>query len=229
MAAQTTSIFFQASDPLKLTGWKAQSGGAPTETEQNAVALGEDGDKIAEHGYDEKREISIAYVATASGAKIPSVGSVVEGWHIDSVTVNWANNDWPKMTVAAHRHGSAAHDAARKYAPTVGTVGGWGCPTSLGPFSLGTGSGCGVRSISYKIQVNHVDELNETGGHLAGDNYDGTEQVTVETTGPFEFAAGSDGWHLDSHGQSKSNTAATTSSATYTKHLAHVVEASPAA
>lgn len=224
MAGTTTSIFFQASDPLKLTGWKAQTGGAPTDTEQNQVALGEDGDKIAERGYDKKSAISVSYVAVLSNAVIPPAGDIVQGWHIDSVTVNWVNNDWAKMTVAAHKHGSADHDATRKYEPTIGKVGGWGCPTSLGPFTLGANSGCGVRSVSYTLQANHVDEPNEVGEHLAGNNYDGTEQLTVETTGPFDFAAGSDGWHLDSAGKSKTNTGATTSSATYTKHLAHKTE-----
>ena len=214
-----TSIFFQANDPLGLTGWVAQSGGDVTVTEQNAVALGANGDSIAEQGYDPKQELSVSYIATGNGVAIPSVGDILNGWHVDSVSVSWSNTDWAKLTISAHKHGTAAHETCRVYEPTITATGGFGCPTAIGLFTLGTTSGVGVRSVSYSLQTNHVDEMKHDGSHLAGDNYDGTETLTIETTGAYTFPASSDGWHNDSADEKHTNTGATTTSCTYTKHL----------
>lgn len=227
MSAPAANPFFEACDPLGLTGWTPQTGGGETITEQEAVALGADGDKIASKGFDKKSEISVVYIAESEGTEIPNVGQMKNGWHIDSVNVTLSQNDFAKMTVNAHKHVSGNADAnTRQYAPTVGKVGGFGCPSSFGPFSLGASATCGVKTITYNLQCNHVDELKGDGNHFAGDNYDGTEQVTVELTGTFTFAEGTDGWHLDTNAANKQNTAATALSATYTKHIGHVVPAS---
>ncbi len=223
--AKEIDIFFQASDPFGLTGWSAEGGPEETESEQLATALGPDGDVIATQGYDQKTELSCNFIAKGDTATIPTVGAIMNGWHIDNISISWSQTSWPKLSLTAHKHDGTAHDETRKYAPSISMVCGFGCPTKLGPFALGTDSKCGVRSMTYSLKSNHVDELNSVGNHLAGDDYDGTETLTVETTGPFDFAAGTDDWHLDSSGKSRSNTAATTSSATYTKHIAHVAEA----
>lgn len=213
------SMFFQANDPFGLTGWVAQSGGDITVTEQNAVALGANGDSIAEQGYDPKQEISVSYIATAEGVAIPSVGAIMNGWHIDSVSVSFSNTDWAKLTISGHKHGTANHETCRVYAPSITAKGGFGCPLEIGIFKLTAESGVGVRSVSYSLQTNHVDEMKHDGSHLAGDNYDGTETLTIETTGAYTFPATADGWHNDSNDSKHTNTGATTSSCTYTKHL----------
>lgn len=219
--------FFEASSPFgTLTGWTPQTGGTKNVTKQYATVLDEEGNFAAGQNYDEKEEMSCTYKAGASGATIPSVGDILNGYHVDSVSVTFSQNDFVQMTVTGHKHtgtGAAVDSGCRKYAPSIGTVGGFGCPSSIGPFTLGE-QAVGIRSIQYSLQTNHVDELDGAGKHFKGDNYDGTETLSIELTGEGTFAESGD-WHLDSNGVNKGNTVATTSSASFTKHISHVVAA----
>ena len=214
-----TNGFFEAESLFgTLTGWTPQDGVQRNFTKQVGIVLKASGDFLASQDYDEKEEISVPYKANASGVTIPSAGSILNGYHVDSVSVTFSQNDFVAMVVNGHKHTTGNPDSnCRVYAPTIGTVGGWGCPSSLGPFEVGE-QAVGVRSMTYNLQVNHKDELDGVGHHFAGDNYDGTETLAVNLTGAGTFA-GADGWHLDTNGLNKGNTGATTSSATYTKHL----------
>lgn len=211
--------FFEASSPFgDFPGWVPQTGGNSSKTYNQAVMLGATGDFHAGADYDQKETISATYKANTTGAKIPAVGQVVNGYHIDSVEISWSQTDFVSMTVNGHKHLSGTADAnCRTYTGTIGDIGGFGCPSSIGPFAVGKQT-VGVRSASYSLACNHVDELDGEGRHFASDNYDGTETLTIELTGEGMFSA-ADGWHLDTEAKNTGNTSATTTSATYSHHI----------
>lgn len=215
--------FFEASSPFgTLPGWEPQEGGGGNNTKQYSVVLNKEGDFLAGHDYDKRREVSCTYKANASGAVIPNAGAIKNGFHIDSITVTFSQNDFVQMTINGHAHiGGKPDSNCRQYAPTIGTVGGFGCPSSIGPFDVGE-QAVGVRTITYTLQCNHVDELQGDGSHFAGDNYDGTETLAIDLTGVGTFPDDDANWHLDSDSSLPSSTGASTSSASYTRHLAHV-------
>ncbi len=225
--------FFGPVDPFGLTSWEIQNGPNPSTEYQRASALGSDGDEIAFTQYGGKSSGTCEYVAkVATGTlTIPNVGSVKNGWHIDSVQVSYSQTEWPKLSISCHKHVSGVEDSAcREYAPSLTFPARLiGVPTSLGDaFSVTTGTTVGLRSIQYQLQCNHVEVENNEGGNLAGDNYDGTETLSVEFTGSVEPTAWTLGekWTADTVAKSQSNTEATTTSLSATHHIAHVTSGS---
>lgn len=211
--------FFEAECPFGgLTGWTPQSGANTSRNFSQAVMLGKTGDFHASADYDPKETVSCTYKANEAGADIPAAGQVLNGWHIDSVEVSWSQTDFVSMTVSGHKHLAGKGDKnCRTYKGSIAKAGGFGCPASLGPFSVGENP-VGVRSYSYSVTCNHEDVLAGDGNHFASDNYDGMETLSIELTGEIEFQA-KDGWHLDTDGRTPSNTTATSMSATYSKHI----------
>ena len=216
--------FFNPTNPFgNLTGWEIQTSN-PTTGTTRAQALGADGNEIAHHNHDKKTTATATYTATIDTAEIPKAGSVVNGWHIDSVAIAWSNQGFCQMTLTGHKHGSnTTHKRTGGLTPriatssltNIGTM--FGCPDS--PVGVQVPSGAGVRSVNYTLTVNHVDELGSDGEWLDGDNYDGTETVDVELcdSGLMEAATG---WDLNSVGNNEGNTAACASTATAEKHIA---------
>lgn len=233
--------FFEASSPAGLvnaTDWEPQSGPSPTISRQRAQALKANGDELAFKQYGAQKAFTFNYKAKrVSGAalEIPPVGKVVSGYHVDSVTLTYSQTDFPALAVTAHKHCAddgteQTHDPTRYYecdidCPALPI----GVPELEGVFTLP--DGLGMRSLTVTLACNHVDEMDGTGGHLAGDNYDGSETVAAEMTGSCtvgELSIG-DGWGLpESHGTAQSNTGVTTTSFSLVKHL-QGTEPSPAA
>ena len=216
--------FFNPSSPFgALTGWEDQTDN-PTTSRQRAQALGADGDEIAAKTYDARTNVTGEYVATADSAAIPKAGEIKNGYHIDSIQVRYANNDFVKMTLQGHKHVgenvvSHAVNSCRTYTGSLQTIGTkFGCPDA--PVGVSIPSGAGVRSVNYSLSCNHVDELGSQGDFLAGDNYDGSETVEVELCDTGNITA-AQGWDLVNDGHTRGNTQAETSSATVEKHIAH--------
>ncbi len=228
--------FFDPADLLTFTGWVRQTPNKNTNTNR-ASALGADGDEIASQDWGPQTQITVPFVSTGTSGNLtlPVVGSVQGGWHIDSFSLTYNQAGFPTLSVTAHKHGSTAHDTCRTYTPTLT------CPAQFGIPDLGTSAGSsfggftvdkivGMRSLTYSMQVNHVDENKGDGSHLAGDNYDATESVAFETTGIATITAPAAGtgqrpWTCESAGENTSNVAASTASATFTRHVAHDVAA----
>ena len=219
MANNAAQAFFNPTSLVGLlTGWEVQTDQITT-SRQRAQALGADGDEIASQTFDERTTISVPFVATADNAAIPKAGQIIGGFHIDSATVNFTNTAFVTMTIAAHKHGSADHPAGRTYTGSLTTIGcKFGCPAS--PVGVSIPTGAGVRSYTYTLTANHVDELGSQGNYLASDNYDGTETAEVELCDTGEITA-AQGWDLVSNGHTRGNTQAETSTATAERHIAH--------
>lgn len=219
MASTAAQAFFNPTSLAgALTGWEIQTDQITTQR-QRAQALGADGDEIASQTYDARTTVSVPFVATSASAAIPKAGQIVGGFHIDTVTVNFSNTDFVRMTVQGHKHGSSNHPACRAYTGSLTTIGVlFGCPAT--PVGVSIPSGAGVRSVTYTLTCNHVDEPGSTGNFLAADNYDGSETVEVELCDTGDISA-AQGWDLVDDGHARGNTVAEASTATAVRHIAH--------
>jgi len=224
MSTSAAQAFFNPTSPFgSLTGWSVQTEN-PTTANTRAQALGQTGLEIASRMHDSRSNVSATYVATAADAAIPHAGQVLNGYHVDSVQVSYSNTAFAQMTITGHKHVDVSGQShgmtgkvPRQFAGSLTTVGTlFGCPST--PLGVIIPTGAGVRTMTYNLSVNHVDELNSEGKWLNGDNYDPTETVEVELcdTGVITAAAG---WDLTSAGNTRGNTAAETSTATAEKHI----------
>ena len=224
MSASAAQAFFNPTSPFgALTGWSVQNEN-PTTANTRAQALGQTGLEIASRTHDSRSNVSATYVATAADAPIPRVGQVINGYHVDNVQVSYSNTAFAQMTLTGHKHVDVANDThgatgkvPRQFAGSLTTVGTlFGCPSA--PLGVVIPTGAGVRTMTYNLSVNHVDELNSEGKWLNGDNYDPSETVEVELCDTGVITA-AQGWDLTSAGNTRGNTAAETSTATAEKHI----------
>jgi hypothetical protein len=87
-----------------------------------------------------------------------------------------------------------------------------------------------MRSLTYSLAVNHIDEPDGEGGHLAGQNHDGTETITLDFTGEIDIAdlGIGDSWLLpDTEGKTRTNAGVHTSTVTLTRHIGFDETATP--
>lgn len=221
----STVAFFNPVSPFgTLTGWEVQ-GDTPSTSVQRAQSLGADGDEIASRTFDSKETVSANYVVDSSAASvaIPKAGAVIGGYHVDSVSIQFTQNDFVKMTVSGHKHGGNSHAAGscRMYTGTLDTVPvRFGCPDADDIVGLVVPADCGVRSYTYTVSCQHVDEPGSSGNWLAGDNYDGVETAEIELCDTADVAAAS-GWTLTAKSKPRTNTGAQSSSGSAEHHLQH--------
>lgn len=212
--------FFSPVSPFgALTGWECQSAN-PTSGNTRAQALANSGDEMASQLHDMKMSVTATYtLKTLANAKVPKFGEILNGYHVDSASITHTNTGFVSMTVNGHKHGTTAHPACRTYTGSLTLTMLFGCPAA--PLGFEIPSGSGVRTHTWTIDGNHVDELGSDGNFLAADNYDGKEVCTVElcSSGTIDAA---DGWDATSVGNTEDNTAAMTASATVEKHLTGV-------
>ena len=226
------SVVFFAPDSAigNLEGWEIQSGSNPSISRQRAQALGANGDEIASAQYGAQIAYSMNYKAKVfeGTLTIPKAGAVVNGTHIDSVELAYSQTDYPSLSVSAHSHAKLdgtpkSHDTCRTYSPSLAfPARAIGIPSALtGAFTCP--EGVGIRALSYTLTCNHVDEMDGEGEQLAGDNYDGSETLTIEFTGEVSAAELNigNGWMLpESEAITRGNTQAHTTSITLTRHIA---------
>ena len=198
--------------------WEVQTDN-PNTTVQRAQALKSGGDELDHKEYDAKTSESVTFTAKDDTAEIPPVGKVVNGWHIDTVVITWGNTVFCQMTITCHKHGTSAHDATRYYTATLQNIGcKFGCPATITGLIIPTGAG--VRSVTLSLGVNHVDEPDRQGDHLAAGNYDGSETVECELCDSGVIYADEDnGWTLMSLNHQRTNTAAEATSGSAEHHI----------
>ena len=228
--------FFDPTNPFgALADWEQQTGGNPNTSEQRASMLGKHGDEIRWQGYGKQTALTATFGAITNTGDliVPNAGTVIAGVHIDSLSVAYTNTGFPTLTLNGHKHDHGKpHDTCRMYAPTIKLPSIFGCPRKLTTtdatpktaFGLTLEAEIDVRSVTYSLTCNHIDEPDREGGHLASDNYDGSETLAVELTGDAEateYEVGDD-WQATADNRTNGNTVATTSSLTLTRHLPHV-------
>lgn len=238
-------VFFNPDSVIgTLDDWEIQEGANPSVSRQRAQALKADGDELASVQYGAQVAYSMNYAArTVTGDKglsVPSVGKILNGRHVDSVEVSYSQTSFPTLAVSAHAHAAVdgteeEHDACRVYAPgVVLPARAIGVPSTLkdaeGNTVFTCPEGVGMRSLTYSLATNHTDEANGDGGHLAGQNHDGTETLTLEFTGEVDVAdlAVHAAWKLpDSYSRTRTNSGAHTTSVTISRHIAYSTTETP--
>jgi len=229
--AHGTVEFFNPTCPITVgEDWDFQTCG-PQQTAANyANELGQHGDELRHATHGKRTSWSWTFVNNLDTGTItiPKGGLVSEGWHVDSIQIQWGRDQIkPKMTVNAHRHDDGNPHAAgscRTYTATVAIDAvAFGVPADLGGVALASGAVVDFRSATYTLQVSHIDEPGRDGSQLAGENHDGVETLSVEFTGDataddYAIAAG---WTNDQKTTTPSNTAATTTSLNLIHHISN--------
>ena len=224
--------FFKPTDVLSLGGSFIPQSDTPSTTLKRAQGLLANGDEGVSktYGSETKRVVVYEYQSPSGTITLPKLGTIVSSLHIDSADVEYQANGWPKITVNTHQHGTNPHTTmANKYTPSITLPAQFGIPRGLldkatptpaDVFKLSTDdAGIGVKSMKYSISCTHLDEDNEVGEHLAGENRDGVEKLDIGLTGiPATVTVGS-GWDKLSDGTGKSNTAADTATISLEHHV----------
>lgn len=214
--------------------WVFQDGGAVSHARTRASELGSSGDEIKSAMHGDKSTTSFTYVFRQPQPAVqhyvwPKVGAVAGGWHVDSFSCAWSRDRASAvLTLNCHRHDGAAHDAGRTYTPSLAAVAPvpFGVPSAFGDaFALDAEAAVDLRSATYSVQAQHVDEAARDGTHLRGDNHDGSETLAVELTGAATADDYATSWDMPADTVTPSNAGATATSLTFEHHLAHDVPA----
>lgn len=224
--------FFNPSAPAGIVAsmWDVQSSKPSTSRERISI-LGPDGDETASMLYGERETITLSCQcnAKAGGAiTAPSIGEVVNGYHIDSVSLTFNATAAPTMDVSAHKHATgASHNAAhRKYSipsDILSTLkGGVGVPTGIAGLSLDADLADGFSQVTIALAANHVEApyVGTPPAIPASDNHDGSITITAEVIGD-TIPAAPDGFDKTEESTSNGNTTNDTCSVTFVKHIAH--------
>lgn len=223
--------FFNPTSPITVpTTWILQSNG-PSTSKTRAQGLKSNGDEAASHLYAGQTSDTLTFkVFSTSGNIVPATlkaGSVVSGYHVDSVSVAYTPTDWPTVTLSIHKHddlavsSSTSHGGqSNKYTSSLNLPAGWGCPSGLRSLLFETDdASVGISSFNYSCGVTHQDEVGDNGNWLASEDRDGNETINVSFVGIPTSAPAIDGWDCTSNSRSMGNTSADTSSFTFEHHL----------
>lgn len=235
--AVTPVTFYDPSSPFgELTGWEIQTGGDPAKSQQQEIDYNRTGDILAGEKYDKRSTVSATYKpstrTSGDSMYLPSVGEILESYHVDSVSIAFGQTTSPTLTVAGHQHddGSGHADGScRTYSATPNfIVQGIGIPMTISDigateiFALTLAAAVGLRSLTYTLTCTHEDELDSAGAHLAGENRDGVETLEIEFTGgaietiDYTLAAN---WFVGTETPAQGNTTVKTKSITATQHI----------
>lgn len=260
MSATSTVEFFKPQHIVgSLTDWELQTGGNPTIARQRAQSLQGDGDELNAVQFG----VTVSYVENFTAKKVtnnpasgqtghsdefsvganlavPNVGAIMQGAHVDGITVTYNQQGFPGLAVNSHKHAAvngtpSNHDLCRVYKCGVQLPARpIGIPSTLKDTDNNTiftcPTGVGMKGLTYALAVTHQDEPDGDGGHLAGQNRDGIETLTLEFTGKVAIADLDidAGWMLpESDADGQGNTIATTKSITITRHIKWDTDATP--
>lgn len=154
---------------------------------------------------------------TGLGTALPEIGSVSNAYHIDSITIETAHNDYPTITFEAHQHDTNPHaDDRVSYALPAAMIA--IATGALGAYdwaSLAAAEVC-AQSSTLTLSLNHIDDNCDGGNHWVGDNVQGIIEITINYIGDIDSppAAVAD-MKLVHWEHNDSNQAFDTSSATY--------------
>jgi len=190
---------------------------------QRAMCQDNKGDELTSTLYDTKNQVSVTYSYCADTGNIALgslfIGKVAGGFHIDGVQVAYTNTGYPTITVTGHSHGTADHvdGSMVEYKPSIVLPAGFGAPDLFANSNVDAK----VQNVTYTLAAEHVDVPNNVGEHLAGNNKNGTENITATYYGDPTLTT--TGWDLTSDANNDSNADFDQVSINATKGLARFV------
>lgn len=208
----------------ETTGWEIQSSQESFSC-QRGQSLNSCGDETKYCIYDKKTSVTCNYaIADSQTAIIPRVGSISSnGFHVDSVSVNYSAVDYVTMTINGHKHAETAngtaHATCRTYGGSIANIDTeFGCPSTI--TGLVIPDTAYVRSFVHNVSCTHNDVLGANGEWCASENRDGVETVSVELSDNSTITADvSHGWSINSGSYNRSNTTEESQSAEATRHF----------
>jgi hypothetical protein len=177
-----------------ITGWNKQDANADA-AKDRAASLSEIGNETASKVTNETTKVTSNYKAAAAGSApaLPTtIGALVNSLILESVSIDTKAQDFAGMALSGHNHTTNAHaDTLLQAALSAYTLDdGFG----VTDFLEGTaGDNASAQSGSLQISLQHVDEVDEGGDHLIGNNYNCTVTATTEWCGVPTTAAAA-GW-----------------------------------
>lgn len=226
--------FFNPTAPEGIVGaqWDIQSSN-PSTSRERVASLGEDGDETASQLYGERTTLSISATCNATADEslegIPSIGDIVDDYHVDNLTLTFSATDFPKLDISAHKHkdGSSHESTHRKYslpqAIRATLKGGVGVPIGIAGLTLSELSD-GFSQVTIALEANHIEApyVGTPPAIPASDNHDGTLTVTADVVGDaFPNVAEGVDYDVTSSSITSGNTSNDSSNITFIKHLAH--------
>lgn len=186
--------FFNPEAPEGIVGsqWDVQ-GTNPSTTRERVASLGSDGDETASFLYGEKTTINVNCSCKAPAGTIldiPSVGTVVGGYHIDSVSLTFSATSQPTMDITAHKHGAnKSHEESHRTYSLPAAIkstlkAGVGVPIGIAGLTLSELTD-GFSQVTIALAANHVEApyCGTPPAIPASDNHDGSVTVTAEVVG----------------------------------------------
>lgn len=231
-----TIDFFAPSGAIDLSSshWTFQDGGGISTSSQRDSDLKADGDELASTLHNKRSSTSFVYVHDGESDfyEYPKIGLVSGGWHVDSFRCVWSRDRArAHLTVNCHRHDQGVNHttAPRKYSATLTAipVASFGVPsvftggTGKNAFTLSANAVIDLRSATYEVSCNHIDEPGRLGNTLASQNHDGVESLEIELTGAPTADDYTTDWQLPSSSKTPSNSGVTTASLSLEHHIAH--------
>lgn len=168
-----------------LSGWNPQQPSKDV-TFDRATAADANGDEAVSKLSNGRTEYSTPFQASVTGSAptVPAnIGAVLNSGAavLLSIDIGTTRNAFATMTLAGHQHADNPHaDTLRQVAHGITLADGYGAKDFLGGTA---GSNAAVQSGSISIKVEHVDETDESGDHLVGNNYGGMLEATTVWTG----------------------------------------------
>lgn len=168
-----------------LTGWNVQSDSLSASSDRaSALVTGGDEDATAMVRYNEKHTATCVLKSflAVGDLTLPSVGSIIGDYIVESLSLKLAPGDWPELTLQLHHHGaSTTHGTCNTYTGTMVFATGRGIPSTAGAGTLAATSG--YASFDYSVTCSHIDEIDGTGEVFASENHDGVETVSCSVIG----------------------------------------------
>lgn len=169
-----------------LAGWAIQSN-TINKTKKRAKVLNSVGNGIVSTTFDDVEEVSTTYKAAANATPtVPAtLGAVINGYTLTSITLNTTADDYVEMTLSGHKHVDGTHGTVRTVSHGITLDSYFGASG----FGVAATESSGLFSSTCTISCQHTDVPGATGNTIVGENYDATIEVEVTATGTIATGA----------------------------------------
>lgn len=211
------AVNFGANDIFGLGGSFVAQTATNNDNDRYAEMRKADGDNSRESGaFDGRDDATATYKFSADvglGAALPDIGSVSNGYVIETVSIEMSNEDFPTINITGHKHDVNSHvdGTLPEYSIPAGTAA--LITGAFGVYDLGANAGAttACQSGTYEITAEHIDVLDCDGDHFAGTGFHGMETLNMtyvssagNVTG-FTKAGADPDWVTDSVEETESN------------------------